>query len=109
MSESLVPRPPLEDTITTVDGQEIVMNRENTTLVFHQAEHYSDMDHIFIRKLGEHGLRIFNFHHVGEYLINRGYDVLIRQYPDDVTVAVWTEIQLQNMEKEWDGTGGEFD
>lgn len=109
MSEALIPRPPLEDKIQTIDGQEIVMTRENTTLVFHKEKQYEDMDHIFIRKLGEHGLRVFNFHHIGEYLINRGYDILIKQYPDDTTVAVWTNIQLQNMEQEWNGKGSEFD
>lgn len=109
MSESLIPRPPLNDRIKLDTGQELELTRDNTTLVFHQGEKYSDMDHIFIRKLGEHGLRVFNFYHVAEYLIGKGYDILIRQYPDDATVAVWTQIQMANMERELNGEGNEFD
>ena len=109
MSEPLIPRPALEDRFKIADGQEIHITRENAVLVFHQVEQYQDMDHLFIRKLGEHGIRIFNIHAWAEYLIGKGYDILIRQYPDDVTVAVWTYIQTKNMDKELDGRGGELD
>jgi len=109
MSDSLIPRPEIKDELRSADGGVLQLNITDTTLVFHQVEQYSEMDHIFIRKLGAHGLRVFNIHPWAEYLIGRGYDILIKQYPDDVTVAVWTNIQMQNMERELNGTGGELD
>ena len=109
MSEPLIPRPPLEDRFKIHDGKEVVFNRDNAVLVFHEIEQYRDFDHLFIRKIGEHGLRIFNIHVWSEYLIDRGYDILIKQYPDDVTVAVWTEIQMQSIDDELKGKGHELE
>lgn len=108
MSE-FIPRPPLEDKFKIAGGQEVYIDRNNAMLIFHTVEKYREMDHLFIRKLGDHGLRIFNIHVWSEYLIERGYDILIREYPDDVTIAVWTNIQMQNMEKELNGQGGELE
>lgn len=102
MSEGLIPRPPLEMTIEVEGGEPIIMNRENTTIVVHSERQYSDFNHIFIRKLGDYGLRIFGVNSVLPQLLDVGFDVLLKQYPDDVTVATWTDIQSSNMETEWD-------
>lgn len=107
MSEGLIPRPPLEMQIEVEGGEPIVMTRENTTIVVHSEKQYSDFNHIFIRKLGDYGLRIFGVNNVLPLLLDVGFDVLLKQYPDDVTVATWTDIQSAKLEDEW-GDLGDF-
>lgn len=108
-NESLIPRPPLKDEIKVANGQTIELTRENTTLIFHLEETYRDMDHVHIKQLGNFGVKLFGLYAWTEHLITRGYDILFRHYPDDVTVATWLNLQSQNLEKELDGAGGELD
>lgn len=92
-----------------VGGEELQLTRENTTVVLHTTEQYQDMDHLFIRRLGTFGIRMFAIDTWKEYLVERGYDVLLKEYPDDLTVAVWMNLQKQHMDRELGGAGGELD
>lgn len=109
MSESLIPRPHLEDSIQLNSDEIITITRENCTLVIHALEQYKDFDHIHVHKVGEYGLKLFGIYQYEDYMIGRGYDVLIRQYPDETTAAVWMDWQNKRLNKELDGAGGELD
>lgn len=107
----LIPRPELRDSIKLANGQEISLDRDNATIVEH-GNGYEYMDHLFIRMLGDYGLRMFGLRASPfyDYLVERGYDRLIKEYPDDVTVAIWEQYEAHEMERELEkGDGHELD
>lgn len=111
LSDPLIPRPFIEDEIHTAQGVTLTFNSDTAMLVEH-ANGYDYMDHLFIRKLGDHGLRLFGIRATPFYdlLVERGYDRLLKQYPSDVTVAVWEKMKASEMERELEeGLGGELE
>lgn len=110
-NEPLIPRPELTDVIPTSDGQFLEINRDNAIIVEHDNG-YEEFDHLFVVIIGDLGIRLFGIHASPyyEYLVERGYDRLTKQYPNDATVQTWLNMQSKQMERELeDDTGHELD
>lgn len=108
-NEPLIPRPELLDEIPASNGERIQLTRDNCTIVVHSEKQYSEFNHLHIKKLGEFGIKLFAIDPWLEHLLERGYDVLIKEYPDDLTVAMWLNMQKQRLDKELGGAGGELE
>lgn len=111
MSESLVPRPDIHDSINIADGDPIEINLDNCMIVLHRNG-YERMDHVRVRRLGGKFLMIFKIGSspLGEYLMHRGYDILVKNWPDDATAKAHLEIEFEDGMKELeDGTGHELE
>lgn len=110
MSESLVPRPDIRDDLGVIDGEAVELTLDNCQIVLHRNG-YDRMNHLRVL-IGQKLLLIFKIdaNPLGEYLLERGYDVLIKSYPDNATASNHLDMELEEGMREWDdGTGHELD
>lgn len=113
--EPIIPRPDIRDSIevTLQDGstRTIETNLDNTAYVRH-LNGYERMNHIQVRLLGDFALRLFKIDAtpLGDHFLERGYDIIVRQYPNDMTAAQYIQMELVDGMREWEkGDGHEFD
>lgn len=110
-NEPLIPRPELHDILQGAEGQEFHLTRDNCVIVEH-ANGYDYMDHLFLRVLGDIGYRMYGLRAspLYDYLIERGYDRWLKQYPSDITVRSYEQLLREQLDRELDeDIGGELD
>lgn len=107
----LIPRPDIKDIILGEDPDgnvyQFEANLDNTQIILHKNG-YERMDHVFVRLLGSHGLRLFKIAStpVGQYFTERGYDIVIRQYPNEETAAEHIELEVKEALEELENDKG---
>lgn len=110
MSESLIPIPELHDEIPLSSGEMLQISRDNAEVVRHK--NYDQMNHLYVKDYGKYGLYLFGIDATprGEYLDERGYTQVTREYPDTMTQKVWVRFAAAQMDMELEsGKGHELE
>lgn len=105
-----IPIPELEDNIRVFGGGHVTINRDNAEIVRHK--NFAQMDHVRVRDFGRNGLYLFNIDAspVADEIGDKGYDVIHREYPTEMTQRTWLSFTLEQLDQEIEqGKGHEID
>lgn len=106
-----IPVPPLSDHLYLTSDEEngfVEITRENALVCRYRK--FEQMNHLRIH-MAQEALMMFGIdaNPMGEYLVERGYSELTREYPEEFVQRNYLEWELNRMSEELDGKGHEVD